>query len=1223
MVARMNKMNCDTTYWTVRNHYIKKESAATGFGLSLLVFLAVIFQTSPAFAQYTKLFDFGSKLTGANPLGTPVSDGTYLYGTSYAGGPDNVGIIYKVKLDGTGFTQLHAFDGATGALPVAELLFDGTFLYGTTRSGGTSSQGTIFRIKPDGTAFSVIFSFQYFATGGFPSSGLITDGTVLYGMTSQGGTNSFGTVFKINKDGTGHTKLVEFNSTTGSDPQGSLLYDGTFLYGTTQQGGANDVGSIFKVKPDGTGFQSLFSFSGAATGINPIGSLITDGTFLYGLALRSGSSNGGTMFKIQTDGNGFVKIVDFSNGGTAGAGPKGSLVSDGTFLYGLTTQGGTNFAGAFFRIKPDGSNFTKLLDMKGDTNGPMPEGTLLRIGTQFYGVRSAAGGGRYGTIFRVNNDGSAFTTIFTFEIEANNPGGRPIFLSGSYYGLATVGGLNDDGAIYKINPDGTGYTRVFNFDRTVSGARPNGSLISDGTFLYGMTSEGGANNEGTIFKVKPDGTGYQNLMDFSLAVTGGYPSGSFISDGTWLYGMTPTGGASGNGVIFKIQLNGTNFTNLKDLDYATSGSGPYGTLIFDGTFLYGLASSGGVNGQGTAFKIKTDGSAFTLMHEFDYPQGATPRGSLTAVGSTLYGFTASGGDTGDGTIFKINTDGSGFGVLMSLDADKGRFPYGSMILVGSYLYGLTSSGGELNMGTVFRIKPDGTGYQKYMDFNDGSSPIGSLVSDGTFLYGTTSGGGQNGLGTFFKVSVNPFVSLTSFEPEHAARGTYITLRGHNFDPLLTGNVVAFDGSTAEIISGTSDSLVVVVPETAVDGFVTVTAGGTTSTSADVFIIDPEAQMIPGKIKTCGVTFVPPSTYDQITETIIPATPGAKIRISFSDFNVDDIINIYDGPDTSSTLLAETADINPGDEFVATNASGVLTIEYIWQDASVDFTAEITCDGIVNSITIDTQPVVATVCSGATASFTTAASGTTNIKYQWQFSLAKSGPYTNISNGSGYSNATTATLNVNTAGNFGAGFYRCMITGDLAPGKTTNEVRLSIIPTLTAPGTALAEPVCGPASVELSVSGASNGDYKWYTTASGGTAIALQNNSTYKTPELTTTTTYYASIATSGCESARTPVIATINACDVVVYNAVSPNGDGKNDVFFIESIEVPSRVNNQVKIFNRWGDEVFSINNYNNTDKVFVGMNKNGNKLPGGIYYYTIALKDENQTLSGYLELRY
>ena len=70
-----------------------------------------------------------------------------------------------------------------------------------------------------------------------------------------------------------YTKLLDFDSINGKYPFGDLFSDGSFLYGITQNGGTNDNGVVFKIKPDGTGYSKLLDFTGSGT---PVGSLISD-----------------------------------------------------------------------------------------------------------------------------------------------------------------------------------------------------------------------------------------------------------------------------------------------------------------------------------------------------------------------------------------------------------------------------------------------------------------------------------------------------------------------------------------------------------------------------------------------------------------------------------------------------------------------------------------------------------------------------------------------------------------------------------------------------------------------------------------------------------------------------------------------------------------------------------------------------------------------------------
>jgi uncharacterized repeat protein (TIGR03803 family) len=362
---------------------------------------------------------------------------------------------------------------------------------------------------------------------------------------------AFTIVFSANAQ---QTNLLNFSGlANGSQPLGSLMADGSFLYGMTTYGGVNGEGTVFKIMPNGTGYVKLLNFSNTTNGSVPKGSLISDGTYLYGMTASS-ASGFGTIFKMLLTGGGYVKLHDF-NGTTHGSGPLGSLIYDGTYLYGMTSQAGTNGFGTIFKILPNGTGFVKLLDFNHTTNGSSPAGSLIYDGT---------------------------------------------FL----YGMTEYGGTNELGTIFKIMPDGTGYVKLLDFDGAANGSSPTGSLFSDGTFLYGMTARGGVNNAGTVFKIMPNGTGYVKLLDFNGTANGSMPYGSLTSDGTFLYGMTQSGGTNEFGVIFKILLNGTGYVKLFDFDGTANGRYPYGSLIFDGISLYGMTESGGVNDLGTIFKYQ-------------------------------------------------------------------------------------------------------------------------------------------------------------------------------------------------------------------------------------------------------------------------------------------------------------------------------------------------------------------------------------------------------------------------------------------------------------------------------------------------------------------------------------------------------------------------------------------------------------------------------------------
>ena len=221
----------------------------------------------------------------------------------------------------------------------------------------------------------------------------------------------------------------------------------------------------------------------------------------------------------------------------------------------------------------------------------------------------------------------------------------------------------------------------------------------------------------------------------------------------------------------------------------------------------------------------------------------------------------------------------------------------------------------------------------------------------------------------------------------------------------------------------------------------------------------------------------------------------------------------------------------------------LQIRGLYQDANV--TSRLDNVTFYPPIVVSTQPVSRIVCDGIITSLNTAATGNASITYQWQ----KQGPsplflWSDVTNGGGYSAATTASLSVNTTGNFGAGSYRCKISGTAVNDAFTNVVTITVNALPAAP-TTTGNASCVSASLVLTAGGGSAGQYRWYTVPTGGTAIAGQTNSTYSTPVLITTTTYYASINNGTCESARIPAIATINttpAAPTTTGNSLCGNG---------------------------------------------------------------------------------
>src|SRR5581483_1727315 len=351
--------------------------------------------------------------------------------------------------------------------------------------------------------------------------------------------------------------------------------------------------------------------------------------------------------------------------GNIAANPQAPFLVSSNTLYGTTAGGGSGGWGAVYKMGTNGSSKTTLHNFSGP-DGMTPVGSLLLSGSTLYGATSAGGANGSGTIFKVNTDGSGFATLYSFSLDdtgTNSDGAEPnggLVISGStLYGTTGVAGPLGWGTLFKISTNGTGFAIVHTFTSGSDGSNPNGGLVLSGSTLYGAAGTGGANNVGTIFKVKTDGTGFTTVHTFSSPTGGnpinteGYnPQGNLLLSGNTLYGTTPIGGANGEGTIYSVQTNGSGLTVVHTFTAPNpftnaDGAIPSPGLVLTGGKLYGTAQQAGFNAGGTIFSVKTNGSSFTTIYNFSLPNGnafgaatnsdgLTPLAGLALSGSTLF-----------------------------------------------------------------------------------------------------------------------------------------------------------------------------------------------------------------------------------------------------------------------------------------------------------------------------------------------------------------------------------------------------------------------------------------------------------------------------------------------------------------------------------------------------------------------------------------------------------
>jgi uncharacterized repeat protein (TIGR03803 family) len=406
-----------------------------------------------------------------------------------------------------------------------------------------------------------------------------------------------------------------------------------------------------------------------------------------------------------------------------GAEPKGSLtlvmVAGKPVLFGRTAIGGTGGCGTIFSINPDGSNY-QVLYRFGGADGCDPrhdamtfDATLGRLYSTTQGLNQTNNMtyGNQGQIIYFSPGSTIQSPVATAHVFSGTPDGAQQHSSfsvdpdtGMLYGMSAHGGAKDDGLLYAVSPQGGSFVALHDFTKT-EGREPHGRIVLDNGVLYGI-----ARNDGTVPATGVSGYGavfaYTLTTPFAngpisvLHTLGGGPTDGALSDHGYLtpvtvdgkrvlFGLTQCGGTGGgvdasactdsgggDGIIFQIDPSAPpgsaaafsivySFQGTEHSD----GADPYGSLMFDGTWLYGTTSAGGKHDHGTVFRIAPVpfGAVTTPQIVYHFGDGAgdghKPIDNVIKFNGVLYGMTVYGGanvpspdsptETGNGAIFAV------------------------------------------------------------------------------------------------------------------------------------------------------------------------------------------------------------------------------------------------------------------------------------------------------------------------------------------------------------------------------------------------------------------------------------------------------------------------------------------------------------------------------------------------------------------------------------------
>ena len=629
--------------------------------------------------------------------------------------------------------------------------------------GSTPSSNAVLTVVPlaaSGVTMSTLYSFTGGMDGAIPNGLMQAANGNFYGTTQAGGSNSSGTVFQMTPTGA-VTTLDWFNTTgdSGFTPAAGLVQgpDG-LLYGTTEMGGQQGFGTAFSTTTNGL-LTNLLSFN-LGDGAGPSATMIVgaDGG-LYGTGYGGGTDGDGTVFRLTTNGA-ITTLASFNN--TNGAGPAKLVQASGGLLYGTTFIGGANGNGAVFQLTTNGG-LTSLASFNYTNGGSLPfDGLVQTPDGNFLGTTYEGGACGYGAIFEISPTG-ALTTIYSFT--GGQDGGHPAAAliegcDGNYYGTAAYGGAYQDGTVFRMAPNGTVVSLV-QFDG-YDGANPEAPVVmgTDGN-LYGTTQAGGPDGMGVLFRL--------NLNFPSLLISSQPLSQDAYLGATAIFSVAVVGNPPFSfqwmldGIPLKdgLGVSGSMTRVLAISNVSLGSAGDYSVVVSNATgSVLSQPATLGVTFSPPVITVQPAGQTLVV--------GGTAVFSVTAVGDLpfSYQWQVNGTNLQDGG--QISGSATSLLTITNL-VETNDGSYSVIINNAIALAPAISSPAVL---TVLAASINGTAVAALYSFtggNDGGVPNGLMAGSNGLLYGTTQHGGLYGNGTVFSLSTNGvFTTLVSFDGANGA-----------------------------------------------------------------------------------------------------------------------------------------------------------------------------------------------------------------------------------------------------------------------------------------------------------------------------------------------------------------------------------------------------------------------------------------------------------------------
>ena len=571
------------------------------------------------------------------------------------------------------------------------------------------------------------------------------------------------------------------------------------------------------------------------------------------------------------------------------------------------------------------------------TTGETPRGSVAvdSFGNLF-GATEYGGTSSDGTVFEIAQGSGIVTRLASF-IGANGQspwGGVVLDSSGDIFGTTNGGGVgSSDGTVFEVAHGSSAITALASFNNA-TGENPQAGVVLDSSGdIFGTTSGGGdANSDGTVFEIAHASGAITTLASFNGA-NGQDPSvaGVVLDSSGNLFGTTTGGGDNNQGTVFEIANGSYAITKLASFN-GGNGSESNGVVLDSSGDLFGTAQNGGTYGDGAVFEVVKGSGAITAMASFNIANGQYPRAAVILDSSgDLIGTTYGGGTNGDGAVFEIAQGSGSITTLVSFNATNGKNPYAGVVLDSAGdLFGTTATGANPN-GTAFELTAATPGSTAVTSSN--ASPIyGQPV---TFTATVTPSVGVGPTGTVqFQIDGNDVGSPVALSGNTASYTTSTLSAGSHSVVAVYGGDGNYAGSTSSAVTQHVGQASLTLSANAAylklapDGqHVDVWNSDTASGSPDQYV--PCCDI-------CGVTYTGPAGGDQVIVDFSNGDPLPAGGISLTGGAGQNTLELVGDPASDSDSVA----INGGLFALPANAPGAGTLNYALGTVSIAAGAEL-------------------------------------------------------------------------------------------------------------------------------------------------------------------------------------------------------------------------------------------------------------------------------------------